>query len=99
MTGVQTCALPIYTQKLESNKLMIERSEIKMMTKEEFEILISKSVAKFKAGNAFQKDNIARTLFLKLYIGDTKMASVIWKEPFASMIEATDVSNGRGDRT
>ena len=73
-------------------------SKIKL-TKEQFLNLVKSAPDKMRAGSAVEKDRIARILFLNLHI-DSKMAlSVIWKEPFASLVKAIEMSSGADERT
>lgn len=52
-----------------------------------------------KAGSAVEKDRVARILFLNLTIDNEKRLSVIWKEPFASLARAIEMSSGADERT
>ncbi len=49
--------------------------------------------------SAVEKDVLCRILFLNLCVDNEKVASYLWKEPFASLVKATELSYGRGDRT
>ena len=69
------------------------------LNKEEFLNLIEKASDKMKAGNAVQKDQIVRIIFLNLKVGDQKVVSYLCNEPFASMLRLAEISSGRGDRT
>lgn len=73
-------------------------SKIKL-TKEQFLNLTKSASDKMKAGSAIEKDRIARILFLNLSIDNEKALSVIWKEPFASLVKAIEMSSGTDERT
>ncbi len=68
-------------------------------TKEEFLNLLKLASAKMKAGSAVEKDVYCRILFLNLRVDNEKVASYLWREPFASLVKATEILPGRGDRT
>lgn len=69
------------------------------LTKEQFLNLIKSAPNKMRAGSAIEKDRLARILFLNLRIDNEKRLSVIWKEPFASLINAIEMSSGADERT
>ena len=69
------------------------------VTKEEFLNLLKLASDKMKAGSAVQKDAYCRILFLNLRVDNEKVASYHWREPFASLVKATEILPGRGDRT
>lgn len=73
-------------------------SKIKL-TKEQFLNLVKLAPNKMRAGSAVEKDRIARILFLNLAINNEKGLSVIWKEPFASLVKAIEMSSGTDERT
>lgn len=73
-------------------------SKIKL-TKEQFLNLIKTASDKMRAGNAVEKDRLARILFLNLRIDNQKALSVIWREPFASLVKAIEMSSGTRERT
>ncbi len=73
-------------------------SKIKL-TKEQFLNLVKSAPDKMKAGSAVEKDRVARILFLNLSINDKNGLSVIWKEPFASLVRAIEMSSGADERT
>lgn len=73
-------------------------SKIKL-TKEQFLNLIKNASDKMRIGSAVEKDRLARILFLNLKIDNKKALSVIWREPFASMINAIEMSPGTDERT
>lgn len=73
-------------------------SKIKL-TKEQFLNLIKTAPDKMRAGNAIEKDRLARILFLNLRIDNKNALSVIWREPFASLIKAIEMSPGTDERT
>lgn len=45
------------------------------------------------------KASYCRILFLNLCVDNEKVASCLWREPFASLVKATEILPGRGDRT
>ncbi len=52
-----------------------------------------------KAGSAVEKDALARILFLNLRIDNEKVASYLWREPFATLVKATEIQGGGGGWT
>lgn len=73
-------------------------SKIKL-TKEQFLNLVKLAPDKMRAGSAVEKDRVARILFLNLRINDKNGLSVIWKEPFDSLVKAIEMSSGGDERT
>lgn len=73
-------------------------SKIKL-TKEQFLNLVKSAPDKMRAGSAIEKDRVARILFLNLTIDNEKRLSPIWKEPFASLVQAIEMSFGADERT
>ncbi len=73
-------------------------SKIKL-TKDEFLNLIKSAPDKMRAGSAIEKDRLARILFLNLSLDNEKALSVIWREPFASLVKAIEMSSGADERT
>lgn len=73
-------------------------SKIKL-TKEQFLNLLKSAPDKMRAGSAIEKDRIARILFLNLTLDKEKRLSVIWREPFASLVKAIEMSSGADERT
>lgn len=69
------------------------------LTKEQFLNLVKLAPDKMKAGSAVEKDRVARILFLNLRINDKNGLSVIWKEPFDSLVKAIEMSSGTDERT
>lgn len=95
--------LAIETQELdgEIGKLkdkIANPSKIKL-TKEQFLNLVKLAPDKMRAGSAVEKDRVARILFLNLRINDKNGLSVIWKEPFDSLVKAIEMSSGARERT
>ena len=95
--------LAIETQKLddEIGKLkekIANPSKIKL-TKEQFLNLVKMAPDKMRAGSAVEKDRVARILFLNLTIDNKKRVFPIWKEPFASLEKAIEMSSGARERT
>lgn len=84
---------------IERRQQQIAKSELPVLTPEEFSARIKRASARFKKGDKFQKDAIVREMFLKLSIDNEKVASYLWKEPYLSLVETTEVLHGRGDRT
>ncbi len=64
------------------------------LTKEQFLNLVKLAPDKMRAGSAVEKDRVARILFLNLRINDKNGLSVIWKEPFDSLVKAIEMSSG-----
>ena len=73
-------------------------SKIKL-TKEQFLNLVKLAPDKMRAGSAIEKDRLARILFLNLSLDNEKALSVIWREPFASLVKAIEMSSGARERT
>ncbi len=73
-------------------------SKIKL-TKEQFLNLVKLAPDKMRAGSAVEKDRIAKILFLNLRINDKNDLSVIWREPFDSLVKAIEMSSGARERT
>lgn len=69
------------------------------LSKDEFLNLIKTAPDKIRAGSAIEKDRIARILFLNLRLDNEKALSVIWREPFASLVKAIEMSPGADERT
>jgi hypothetical protein len=68
------------------------------LSKDEFLNLVKTAAAKMEAGSAVEKDTLCRILFLNLRVDNEKVASYLWREPFATLVKATESSFGRGDR-
>lgn len=77
---------------------IVDPRQIKL-SKTEFLNVIKTAAAKMRAGSAVEKDVLCRILFLNLRVDNEKVASYLWKEPFASLVKATELSYGRGERT
>ncbi len=73
-------------------------SKIKL-TKEQFLNLVKLAPDKMRAGSAVEKDRVASILFLNLRVNDKNDLSVIWKEPFDSLVKAIEMSSGARERT
>ena len=73
-------------------------SKIKL-TKEQFLNLVKLAPDKMRAGSAVEKDRVSRILFLNLTIDNEKRVFPIWKEPFASLVKAIEMSSGADERT
>ena len=69
------------------------------MKKEEFLNLANSVADKMRAGSAVEKDRVARILFLNLYLDNEKRLSVIWKEPFATLLQSKKIQLGADERT
>lgn len=46
-----------------------------------------------------QQIKLTKAEFLNLRVDNEKVASYLWKEPFSSLVKATELSSGRGERT
>ncbi len=68
------------------------------LSKDEFLNVIKTAADKMRAGSAAEKDTLCRILFLNVAVDNEKVASYLWREPFASLVKATDFSYGRGER-
>ena len=95
--------LAIETQDLENEiekrkEKIANPSKIKL-TKEQFLNLVKSAPDKMRAGSAVEKDRVARILFLNLTIDNEKRVYPIWKEPFASLVKAIEMSSGARERT
>ncbi len=95
--------LAIETQDLEDE---IEKRKAKIanpskikLTKEQFLNLVKLAPDKMRAGSAVEKDRVARILFLNLTVDNEKRVYPIWKEPFASLVKAIEMSSGADERT
>lgn len=85
-----------YRDKINKNSELLEKAKLPILSKEEFIDLIQLTGKKLKAGDKFQKDIIIRNLFSKLYLDNKKVAHYLWKEPFLSLVKATDLQSGGG---
>jgi site-specific DNA recombinase len=72
----------------------IAKSELPTLTPEEFSERVRKTADKFRKAKAVQKDIILQNLFLNLHIGDEKITSYLWKEPFATLLRVGDSKYG-----
>jgi hypothetical protein len=61
--------------------------------------LVKSAPDKMRAGSAVEKDRVARILFLNLTVDNEKRVFPIWKEPFASLVKAIEMSSGARKRT
>ena len=69
------------------------------LTKEQFLNLLKTAPDKMRAGSAIEKDRLARILFLNLRVDNKNALSFIWREPFASLVKAIEISSGARERT
>lgn len=69
------------------------------LSKEQFLNVIKTAADKMKAGSPVEKDVLCRILFLNLRVDNEKVVEYLWNEPFASLVKANELLNGRGDRT
>jgi DNA invertase Pin-like site-specific DNA recombinase len=69
------------------------------LSKTEFLNLLKTASAKMEAGSAIGKDALARILFLNLRVDNEKVVDFIWREPFASFVQAVELSSGRQSDT
>ena len=88
-----------YEEEIEKLEAKVANPQQIKLTKTEFLNLIKTASDKMKAGSAAEKDALCRILFLNLRVDNEKVASYLWKEPFASLVKATELSSGRGERT
>lgn len=77
---------------------LIDKSNLPYISAEEFEAEMKQLAKKLSRGDAVRKDIIARNMFSHLYIDNEKALSVIWKEPFASLLNASGLQFGGGGR-
>ncbi len=77
---------------------IINPNRIKL-TKEQFLNLVKTAPDKMRHGSVIQKDRVARDLFLNLHINNENGLSVIWREPFASLVKAIEIPFGTRERT
>ena len=82
----------------ELEEKVISPTKIKL-TKDQFLNLVKSAPDKMRAGSAVEKDRIARILFLNLHVDNEKRLIPIWKEPFASLVKAIEISPGADERT
>ncbi|HUC87204.1 MAG TPA: recombinase family protein [Candidatus Saccharimonadales bacterium] len=86
-------------QEIEKLEAKITNPRQIKLGKEEFLNVIKTASVKLKAGSAVEKDVLSRILFLNVEVDNEKVVNYTWKEPFASLVKATELSSGRGDRT
>ncbi|HSX29734.1 MAG TPA: recombinase family protein [Candidatus Saccharimonadales bacterium] len=67
--------------------------------REEFLNLVKTASQRMKAGSAVEKDVLCRILFLNLRVDNEKVASYLWREPFATLVKATEIQDGGGGWT
>ena len=80
-------------------KLEQTTAHTRKYTEQEFNDLIKNMAMYFKEGSLFQKDVIARNLFLNFYFDNEKVAFYTLREPFDALINvknATKLSHGGG---
>lgn len=77
---------------------VINPQQIKV-SKENFLNLVKIASDKMRAGSPVEKDLLCRTLFLNLRIDNEKVASYQWREPFATLVKATEFNYGARERT
>lgn len=73
-------------------------SRIKM-SKEEFLNLANMASDKMRAGEAVEKDILARKMLLNVTLDNKNAPSFIWKEPFATLVKSRRYSFGADERT
>ncbi len=66
------------------------------LNKDEFLNLVKSAADKMRAGSAMEKDVLCRILFLNLAVDNEKVAPYHWREPFATLIRATEIVDGGG---
>lgn len=69
------------------------------LSKQEFLNVIKTASNKMKASSAIEKDVLCRILFLNVHVDNEKVTSYLRREPFASLVKATELQSGRDDRT
>jgi site-specific DNA recombinase len=80
-------------KKLEAK--IAEPAKIKL-SKEEFLNVVKTAADKMRAGSAVEKDVLCRILFLNLRVDNEKVAVYHWREPFATLVKATEIKSGGG---
>lgn len=70
-------------------------SKIKL-NKVEFLNLVKSASDEMKAGSAVEKDVLCRILFLNLRVDNEKVAFYLWREPFVTLVKATEIQSGGG---
>jgi DNA invertase Pin-like site-specific DNA recombinase/ACT domain-containing protein len=66
------------------------------LSKAEFLNVIKTASDKMKAGTPAEKDTLCRILFLNVRVNNENVVDYLWKEPFASLVKAVELSSGRG---
>lgn len=66
------------------------------LSKDEFLNLVKTAANKMRAGSAVEKDVLCRILFLNLRVDNEKVTIYHWREPFATLVEATSFQDGGG---
>lgn len=74
----------------------LRKVDVKPLPAQEFRERIENISIKFRKADVFQKEAIIREVFSKLVVDDKKVISVIWKEPFQTIMEITKISLGWG---
>ena len=64
------------------------------LNKDEFLNLLKTAPDKMRAGSAVEKDALCRILFLNLHVDNEKVASYLWREPFATMVKMGELQAG-----
>ena len=72
-----------------------EPAKIKL-SKDDFLNLVKTAADKMRAGSAVEKDTLCRILFLNLRVDNKKVVVYHWREPFATLVKATEVRSGGG---
>jgi DNA invertase Pin-like site-specific DNA recombinase len=87
--------------KLKISKLNddIEKMDIPVLPKAEFDELIGLAVHKIEVGDRFQREQIIKEIFLKLYIDNEKVVSYLWQEPLDTLFKYAKVRLGADERT
>lgn len=76
----------------------VENPQQIKLSKDEFLNVLKTAPDKMRAGSAVEKDVLCRILFLNLRVDNEKVASYLWREPFASLVKATEIFSGGGGR-
>lgn len=98
ITDLHNEIIDIETDLNKINSKLKDKDKIKM-AKEEFLNLAKTAYDKMRAGTPIEKDMLARKMLLNLSVNNEKALSIIWKEPFASVLNNTQSAFGARERT
>jgi DNA invertase Pin-like site-specific DNA recombinase/ACT domain-containing protein len=85
-------------QKIDELEAKVTNPNRIKLSKAEFLNVIKTASDKMKAGTPAEKDTLCRILFLNVHVDNEKVVDYLWKEPFASLVKAVELSSGRDDR-